>query len=87
MDEQTELRCLQVLKQSIQAEHTLVLVTHKLSLLSLVNRLVVISNHQVVLDGPKDQVIAQIQEIAKKEQAAAMASQGQAQQPSGGGLS
>jgi ATP-binding cassette subfamily C protein LapB len=86
MDEQTELRCLQVLKQSIQAEHTLVLVTHKLSLLSLVNRLVVISNHQVVLDGPKDQVIAQIQEIAKKEQAAAMTSQGQAQQ-SGGGLS
>jgi ATP-binding cassette subfamily C protein LapB len=83
MDEQTELRCLQVLKQSIQAEHTLVLVTHKLSLLSLVNRLVVISNHQVVLDGPKDQVIAQIQEIAKKEQAAAMTSQGQAQQSGG----
>jgi hypothetical protein len=52
-------------------------------LLSLVNRLVVISNHQVVLDGPKDQVIAQIQEIAKKEQAAAMTSQGQAQQSGG----
>lgn len=87
MDEQTEQRCLQVLKQVIQAEDTLVLVTHKASLLSLVNRLVLISNHQVVLDGPKDQVIAQIQEIAKKEQAAAMSAQGNPQQPKGGGLS
>jgi ATP-binding cassette subfamily C protein LapB len=86
MDEQTELRCLQVLKQTIHADHTLVLVTHKLSLLSLVNRLVVISNHQIVLDGPKDQVIAQIQEIARKEQAAAMSTQGQPQQPGEGGL-
>jgi hypothetical protein len=30
-------------------------------MLTLVNRLVVISNHQIVLDGPKEQVIQKLQ--------------------------
>jgi len=44
----------------VQPGHTLVLVTHKPELLQLVDRLIVIANHQVVMDGPKDRVLAQL---------------------------
>jgi ATP-binding cassette subfamily C protein LapB len=37
---------------------TLILVSHRASLLSLVNRLIVIDQGRVVADGPKDQVLA-----------------------------
>ncbi len=70
MDEQTEQRCLQVLHQAIKPEHTLVLVTHKPSLLALTNRLVVIANHQIIMDGPRDQVIAQLKDNAQKQKQA-----------------
>jgi ATP-binding cassette subfamily C protein LapB len=39
---------------------TLVLVTHKTSLLALVDRLIVLDQGRVILDGPKDQVIRQL---------------------------
>jgi len=85
MDEQTEQRWLQVLRQAIKPEHTLVLVTHKPTLLSLVSRLIVVANQQIVLDGPRDQVIAQLNENAKKQQESAKAAQaaqaGQVAQP------
>lgn len=65
MDEQTEIRCVQSLRESIRAQDTMVLVTHKPSLLSLVNRLIVIANHQIVMDGPRDLVIAKLQASGK----------------------
>jgi ATP-binding cassette subfamily C protein LapB len=49
------------LQQALRPQDTLVLVTHKPEMLTLVNRLVVISNHQIVLDGPKEQVIQKLQ--------------------------
>jgi len=73
MDDQTEQRCLQVLRQAVQPESTLVLVTHKPTLLPMVNRLIVVSNHQVLMDGPRDQVIAQLNENAQRQQEAARA--------------
>lgn len=75
MDEQTEQRCIQTLRQAIQPDHTLILVTHKPALLALVNRLIVVANQQIMLDGPRDQVIAQLQEAAKKQQEASAAAQ------------
>ncbi|PJE78935.1 Toxin RTX-I translocation ATP-binding protein [invertebrate metagenome] len=55
MDNTTELR----MKQQIR-EHcinkTLVLVTHKASMLDLVDRLIVVNDGQIVADGPKEQV-------------------------------
>jgi ATP-binding cassette subfamily C protein LapB len=36
---------------------TLILITHRSSMLSLVNRLIVIDNGRVVADGPKDQIL------------------------------
>lgn len=61
MDRQTEMAVLTMLSECIQPHHTLVLVTHKPELLSLVQRLMVIAKHQVVMDGPKEQVVAQLQ--------------------------
>ncbi|MCM1129740.1 MAG: type I secretion system permease/ATPase [Alistipes senegalensis] len=37
--------------------HTLLLVTHRTSLLALVNRLIVMDNGQIIADGPKEQVM------------------------------
>jgi ABC-type protease/lipase transport system fused ATPase/permease subunit len=37
-----------------------VVVTHKPELLVLVNRLIVVAQHQVVLDGPRDEVLARL---------------------------
>jgi ATP-binding cassette subfamily C protein LapB len=36
---------------------TLLLVTHRMSMLSLVDRLVVLDNGKVVADGPKERVV------------------------------
>ena len=49
------------LQKAVRPQDTLVLVTHKPEMLTLVDRLVVISNQQIVLDGPKAQVIQKLQ--------------------------
>jgi len=60
MDEASENRCIQFLRQTIQPEQTMVLVTHKLSLLQMVERLILIHNHEVVLDGARDEVLKRL---------------------------
>lgn len=42
---------------NLSASHTLVIVTHRMSMLSIVQRLVVIENGCIVADGPKEQVL------------------------------
>jgi ATP-binding cassette subfamily C protein LapB len=54
--------------QAIKPEQTMVLVTHKPTLLAMVNRLIVISGHQILVDGPRDVVIAKLQEVIKRQQ-------------------
>ncbi len=61
MDRGLELQVTQALKASIKPLDTLVLVTHKGEMLDLVDRLIVVANHQVVLDGPKAQVLQKLQ--------------------------
>jgi ATP-binding cassette subfamily C protein LapB len=61
LDRGAELKVLMALKNRLTPDDTLILVTHKPELLELVDRLIVIAAHQVVLDGPKGQVIAQLQ--------------------------
>lgn len=60
MDQQTAERCMATLREAIKPEHTLVLVTHNPVLLSFVDRLVVIANNKVVLDGPKNEVLERL---------------------------
>ncbi len=54
-----------VLQQTIRTafkDKTLILATHKMSLLSLVDRLIVFVDGGVLIEGPKDQVLKKLQE-------------------------
>ena len=66
MDVSTEARCLNALRSPQLASSTLVLVTHKPSMLAVVSRVLVMSRGQIVMDGPRDAVLAQ---LSKKNQA------------------
>ena len=57
MDAQSEVAFLRQLKQAC-GNCTLVMVTHRPAVLELVNRVVVVDNGRVVMDGPKAQVLA-----------------------------
>lgn len=61
MDNTTELRMKQQLKERCK-DKTIVLVTHKASMLDLVDRLIVVDNGRVVADGPKEQVHAALKQ-------------------------
>lgn len=61
MDRNLELQVMQALRTSLKPEDTLVLVTHKAEMLELASRVIVIANHQIVLDGPKEQVLQKLQ--------------------------
>ena len=61
MDNEQEKRCLQLLAELARSGKTLVIVTHKPSLLPLVDRIVVVVGHKVVMDGPRDAVLQQLQ--------------------------
>lgn len=61
MDNTTEMR----MKHQLQAhckETTMVIVTHKASMLDLVDRLIIVDNGRVVADGPKKQVHAALKQ-------------------------
>jgi ATP-binding cassette subfamily C protein LapB len=60
MDGGTEARCLNALRSPDLASATMMLVTHKPSMLSVVSRVLVMSKGQIVMDGPRDAVLAQL---------------------------
>jgi ATP-binding cassette subfamily C protein LapB len=57
MDNSTEERFKQNLAGALK-DKTLLLVTHKASLLSLVDRIIVMDQARIVADGPREQVLA-----------------------------
>ncbi len=59
MDHSTEQQLLTRLRETL-AGRTLVLVTHKPTLLTLVERLVVLDGGRVVMEGPRDEVLRQL---------------------------
>ncbi len=56
MDSSSEQRLIEKLQQAL-LKKTLVLVTHKTTLLALVDRLIVMDKGRIVADGPKDKVL------------------------------
>lgn len=60
MDDEQERRCLAVLAEEVKAGKTLVVVTHKSSILPLVKRVIVVAGNHVVADGPRDAVLNQL---------------------------
>ena len=59
MDTQTETGVLQRLQQDLEGR-TLVLITHKLPVLAIVSRILVVDRGRIVADGPRDEVLKQI---------------------------
>lgn len=68
MDEEQERRCLHVLMQEAQTGKTMVIATHKRHLLALATRIVVVAGSQIVMDGPRDQVLTALQERTEAKQ-------------------
>lgn len=77
MDDYTEQRSLHALSQAVLPHQTLVLITHKPSLLKLVQRVIVLSPQGIVMDGPRDAVLEKLRHnpqaasVKPSEQAAA----------------
>ncbi|OED49116.1 ABC transporter [Endozoicomonas sp. (ex Bugula neritina AB1)] len=61
MDNTTELRMKEQLKKRCK-DKTIILVTHKASMLDMVDRLIVVDSGRVVADGPKEQVHAALKQ-------------------------
>lgn len=62
IDRTFELKVTAALKQNIKQYDTLVLITHKPEMLSLVDRVIVVVDNKVMLDGPKEPVLKKLQE-------------------------
>lgn len=60
MDADTEGRVVALLKETLKPGDTLIVATHKQALLPLLDRLMVVHGGRVLLDGPRDQVLAQL---------------------------
>ena len=62
MDDAQERQCMAVLAEEGRAGKTLVIVTHKPGTLALVNRITVVAGSAIVMDGPRDAVLQQLQQ-------------------------
>lgn len=82
MDRHFESRVMQSLARQIQSDDTLVLVTHKPEMLQLVERLIVVANHSIVLDGPRNEVLQRMQAVQMLAAKAGSASTAPAPGPS-----
>ena len=67
--------------QSVIGGRTLVLVTHRLSMLRIVDRLIVMEGGQIKLDGPRDAVLKHLMGAEEKPAAPPQAQQPAAAQP------
>lgn len=65
MDNRQEQRCLQVLQHELAKGQTFIVSTHKTALLDLVDRLIIMDNHRIIIDGPKQAVL---DDLRKNEQ-------------------
>ncbi|MBW0144146.1 type I secretion system permease/ATPase [Sphingomicrobium clamense] len=68
MDDQTEAALIQALKAECEGR-TLILITHRPSVLKLVDRIILLHNKTVVADGPRDKVLAKIRGDAQRSRA------------------
>lgn len=66
MDSGSEQELLEILKDKL-VNKTLILITHRGTLLSLVSRVVVIDNGRILADGPKDKVLQAASQQAQKQ--------------------
>ena len=82
LDEHTEKQALRGLEQWSK-DKTLVVVTHRPQVLSLVDRVVVMDQGRVLLDGPRDAVLAKLTENEKAKAEQRRVEQTNHKQPAG----
>lgn len=61
LDIETEVRVLTALQKKVRPDATMVFVTHKLQLLGLVQRVILVADGKIVLDGPTEDVMKRLQ--------------------------
>src|SRR5690606_11517866 len=61
LDFDTEALVLRTLQERLSAETTLIIVTHKLQLVNMIKRLMVVANGQIAMDGPAAEVMKRLQ--------------------------
>jgi ATP-binding cassette subfamily C protein LapB len=61
MDLASERQLIKQLKQAFDEKTTLIISTHRYSMLEIVDRLIVVEQGRIVADGPKEQVISALQ--------------------------
>jgi ATP-binding cassette subfamily C protein LapB len=57
MDRQSEKAFVNRLNEIVKDE-TLILITHKTSILSLVDRIIIVDDGKIIADGPKDKILS-----------------------------
>jgi ATP-binding cassette subfamily C protein LapB len=67
LDVETEALVLRTLQERVSPETTLIIVTHKLQLVGLFQRLMVIANGQVSVDGPTEEVMQRLRKPAAEQ--------------------
>jgi ATP-binding cassette subfamily C protein LapB len=82
MDNQLEARVMKHLFEEVPAHSAVVVVTHKPAVLAHVSRVLVVDQGRVVLDGPRDAVLARLRGTAPTAPPAAAVSQVNAVEPS-----
>ena len=68
MDLASERLLIKHLREAFDQEQTIIVSTHRYSMLELVDRLLVIGNGKVVADGPKDKVLEALESAKRKGQ-------------------
>ncbi|MDQ8033386.1 MAG: ATP-binding cassette domain-containing protein [Bordetella sp.] len=73
VDRDTERALIAALERALRPDDTLILISHKPELLQRIDRLIVVAQHRIVADGPRDAVIAQLQAARRPDANAAAA--------------
>ncbi len=60
MDQSQERRCLSVMTELLSPDRTLVVATHKPAVLRMVDRLIVVSDGRIAMDGPRDAILKRL---------------------------
>ncbi|MEC9368809.1 MAG: type I secretion system permease/ATPase [Pseudomonadota bacterium] len=65
MDMASERELLSRLQSTFRKDQTVIVATHRMAMLAIVDRLIVVDDGRVKADGPKDQVLKQLREVAE----------------------
>jgi ATP-binding cassette subfamily C protein LapB len=71
LDRTLEQQILVTLSASLSPQSTLILVTHKPELLRLVNRVIVVGKNQILMDGPRDEILNRLKNVPTSVEQAA----------------